>query len=344
MGIHEAARFNNALDLKGIAKILHSFYKQDDFSKLDPGFPRYFKKLQTQEGAEKYVRHIQNLCKLAGTPVLGKRVLDAGCGYGMTSLVLKMMGAEEVVGIDIKKERLGSFQKIVKKFPVDARKVSGLLMSVTDMAFQDQSFNIILVNEAISHYSGLHSFFSEVQRVLKPGGVLIIADGNNALNPLIKHANYKLWQTYEQGPDGITISGHKIEKSIMTQRREIIANYFPSLSVEEVKVLAERTSGLWGDLLREAVEKYIRTGIMPAHYYQKGSCPRNPMIGSLVEMALNPYELKQYISNLGFKVRIYSHFFGARNELLFHLNQVLALMTPLTIYGARAFRIVAKKV
>lgn len=47
----------------------------------------------------------------------GKRVLDLGCGTGMLSLGAALCGAEEVVGIDIDRQSLGTAEQAVTRTP-----------------------------------------------------------------------------------------------------------------------------------------------------------------------------------------------------------------------------------
>ncbi|OGC09213.1 hypothetical protein A2V82_14355 [candidate division KSB1 bacterium RBG_16_48_16] len=331
------------LELRRIAYLLHQLVKYADLFGFGEDFDLYFKRLNSPKGAEIFLRHILNLLRIARAPIYGKSILDAGCGFGMTSLALRLLGAQRVVGIDLKRERLDIFCRMLNSLPFAIDGISMHNMSVTDMAFRDQSFDMILVNEAISHYNDVGRFFNESQRILTPGGVLIVSDGNNYSNPLLRRKNIKLWQTLEQGPDGITVWGHRIEKSLKTQRGEIIADFCPGLHKNEVDMLAATTSGLYGTRLLDAVRRYVATGKKPRQPYSRGRCPRNPVLGTLMEMAFDPYELMRRMSPLGFDVRVHSHFFGARGSLLYYFNRLLSYLSPVTIYGARAFRIVATK-
>jgi 2-polyprenyl-3-methyl-5-hydroxy-6-metoxy-1,4-benzoquinol methylase len=211
------------LELRRIALMLYQLVKYADLFGFGEDFKTYFRRMNTVKGAEVYLRRILHLLRIARAPIYGKCILDAGCGFGMTSLVLRLLGAKWVVGIDLNRERLDVFCRMLHSLPFAIDGVSMYNMSAANMGFRGRSFDMILVNEVISHYSDMGRFFSESKRILTPGGVLIVSDGNNYSNPLIRRKRIKLWQTLEQGTDRITVWGHRIEKSLKTQREEIIA-------------------------------------------------------------------------------------------------------------------------
>ena len=79
------------------------------------GFKKYFDYIHDNNQAVKYVRHLSNLFQLCKVPVTGKRILDAGCGYGLTSLVTRLLGAKEVYGVDLKTDRIMKFGSYLRQ-------------------------------------------------------------------------------------------------------------------------------------------------------------------------------------------------------------------------------------
>jgi 2-polyprenyl-3-methyl-5-hydroxy-6-metoxy-1,4-benzoquinol methylase len=326
-----------------IADLLVQLLTEKRLRSFSPGFYRYFGRLRSSKEALKYVRHLSNLYKLSNVPIRGKRVIDAGCGYGLTSVVTRLLGAGEVIGIDFKLERVQTFKSYLQELLFDVSGVIPIYGDIARTGLKSECFDAMLVNEAISHYGNTEKFLAEARRLLNVGGIIYVADANNACNPLIQWRNRKIWESFEKGPEGVSVYGHKIEKSMQYQRYEIIKDNFPHLSSQQAQQLSESTSGLWGSELVAAVQDYVDTGRLPNLKYQKGMCPRNPQRGSFVEMVLHPKALKRSMDSMGFKTRIYSHFCGARSNTLYYLNRILAAMTPVTIYGARGFRLVACK-
>lgn len=101
-----------------------------------------------------------------------KVVLDVGCGAAGKSLYYLSKGAEKVVGIDVvehyKKEAYDLAEKLGLK---------GFEFYVQDAArtdFPDNSFDTIIMNDAMEHVSQPEVVLNEMHRILKTGGKLYV--------------------------------------------------------------------------------------------------------------------------------------------------------------------------
>lgn len=103
----------------------------------------------------------------------GKRVLDIGCGAGGKTLYYASRGAELVCGIDPvehykeEAEQLARQKGLEHKF----RFVTG---DAAQMPFEDESFDTIIMNDAMEHVDRPRPVLMECRRVLKKGGRLYI--------------------------------------------------------------------------------------------------------------------------------------------------------------------------
>lgn len=100
--------------------------------------------------------------------VSGKRILDVGCGYGFISGALTK--TNKVYGLDISSKLLKFSSKlglVTKKW--DIRK---------GLPFKSNFFNIILANEILEHVFDTDTLLSEIKRVLKKDGTLIVSVPN----------------------------------------------------------------------------------------------------------------------------------------------------------------------
>jgi 2-polyprenyl-3-methyl-5-hydroxy-6-metoxy-1,4-benzoquinol methylase len=293
--------------------------------------------------AQYLMSHIGYLLQLARFNIKGKTVIDAGCGFGATCLVFWLMGAAKVHGVDIYEVTINTINSYLKLFD-DGPAIHCKLGDVADLDYEDETFDLILSNEAISHYNDVDGFISEAYRVLKPGGTLIICDANNGLNLGTAIKTRRIWEAFENGPRNTTLYGHTVVEPFIDIRKKMIREKFTSVTEEQVHFLASRTSGLYGAQLFEACQNYLSNNQTPDYVYKPNQCPVHPESGMYMEYLFNPYQLAKRIEHIGFSTKVYAYFgTGARNFSRRFAIQILRTLTPLTIFFAPVFNIVAKK-
>ncbi len=101
-------------------------------------------------------------------------VLDVGCGIGGSSRILAKDYGFEVTGITISPKQVQratelTSQGVTAKFQVD---------DALALSFPDNSFDVVWSIEAGPHMPDKAKYASEMMRVLKPGGILVVADWN----------------------------------------------------------------------------------------------------------------------------------------------------------------------
>lgn len=109
----------------------------------------------------------------------GKRLLDVGCGTGEYTSRMAL-NFERVDAIDIEPERLELF---ASNHPLNVTIAS---MSVNDLEFEDQTFDVVTMVEVLEHLSEPGGALVEIRRVLKVGGRLLLTTPNRAW-PLEQH-------------------------------------------------------------------------------------------------------------------------------------------------------------
>jgi SAM-dependent methyltransferase len=304
---------------------------------VDPWFHRYFGDLSNDRGLETYVRAEWQMVSLAGG-VRDKVVVDAGSGFGMGSNLLSHWGARRVFSVELHRPMVESHRRMLDQRFTHLRNVHPIRADVSRLPLATASADLLLSIEAISHYYEVDRFLDECARVVKPGGCLIVSDGNNAANPSIRASTEEIWERWENGPHG-PAGCHDIQETLTERRARIIRGLYPDLTPVQVERYAKGTAGLDQSQIRDAIEAHRNGGPEPTLYYQRGQLPRDPDWGYVVERLFDPPELKRSIEQRGFEAQTFAHFGGARNDLILAANLVLRRLPVFRF--AKAFRIVA---
>lgn len=171
---------------------------------------------------------------------------------------------------------------------------------------QSESVDFVLVNEVISHvnFEYLDTVYREISRVLRPGGVVLISDGNNFANVKYKEEFTKFWDSWENGPDGVATDRDVVGECYVSRRRRIIRTQAPELKEDQVEYLALNTSGLFGTGLSAEVERYRRGEEFIARPYVQGMVPVNPSpSGVLIERGFTPQQVIASLDEFGIEGR-----------------------------------------
>ena len=102
-------------------------------------------------------------------------ILDIATGTGDLAINLMKSGADKIVGLDISKGMLDIGRKKIK-----SKKLSEFIQMVIgdseNLPFDDNSFDAITVAFGVRNFENLEKGLSEILRVLKPKGILVILE------------------------------------------------------------------------------------------------------------------------------------------------------------------------
>jgi len=102
------------------------------------------------------------------------RILDIGCGSGISTLELAKLSQGEIVAIDIDQPALDKFDIRIRQAGLTDR-IQALNQSIFGLDFPDESFDIIWSEGSISAI-GFEKGLREWKRFLKPVGFMVVHD------------------------------------------------------------------------------------------------------------------------------------------------------------------------
>jgi SAM-dependent methyltransferase len=102
----------------------------------------------------------------------GDRALDLGCGTGAFTALLAHSGAD-AVGADVAEAALERARRAQPELRFVRVAVEGPL------PFEDHAFDLVWASEVIEHVADTARWLSDVRRVLRPGGSLLLTTPNH---------------------------------------------------------------------------------------------------------------------------------------------------------------------
>jgi len=111
----------------------------------------------------------------------GMRLLDCGCGPGSITVDLAQAVAPgDTIGIDLREDALAQARALARERRI--ANVTFQAASIYQLPFPERSFDAAFVCAVLQHLAAPLAALQEIRRVLKPGGVIGVADGSSTLN------------------------------------------------------------------------------------------------------------------------------------------------------------------
>lgn len=139
-------------------------------------------KIDISNAFNKNSREGQFILKQLPKNLRGKVILDIGCGLGESTVFLAKRGGK-VTGIDISSKALNVGRKLAKLHKV-SRLTNFKIGDIQKLPDKSASIDIV-IGKAVLHHVDLKKAITEVERVLKPGGIAIFSDPFD-YNPIVK--------------------------------------------------------------------------------------------------------------------------------------------------------------
>jgi ubiquinone/menaquinone biosynthesis C-methylase UbiE len=103
--------------------------------------------------------------------IVGKRVLDMGCGSGRYTIAIAKSGAAHATGVDVQAKAFAASQQWCREqgLPVEFRE-----SHVHQLPFADESFDFVFCNGVLHHTSFIERGLAELARVVKRSGAAFL--------------------------------------------------------------------------------------------------------------------------------------------------------------------------
>lgn len=148
------------LSLSGSGKIeIHGMFTDKDRKKCEQLFDKYYAGRKFSRGL--YSERIRKYVSA------GDRLLDAGCGRYL-EFSRELPDDVQVIGIDLE----------ATLETRNGRSPYGIRGNLDSLPFPSGSFDLVISRSVIEHLEHPHKVFQEFQRVLKPGGKVILSTPN----------------------------------------------------------------------------------------------------------------------------------------------------------------------
>lgn len=107
-----------------------------------------------------------------------KSILDIATGTGDIAILMSQTNASKIVGLDISAGMLEVGRKKIEAKNL-SNKIEMIQGDSENLPFENESFDAITVAYGIRNFEHLDKGLSEILRVLKPGGLLVILETSN---------------------------------------------------------------------------------------------------------------------------------------------------------------------
>lgn len=103
-------------------------------------------------------------------------ILDIATGTGDLAIQMaEQTGASEIIGLDLSEGMLREGRKKITKKSLD-QKIEMVQGDSEDLPFENDHFDAITVAFGVRNFENLEKGLSEIQRVLKPGGIFVVLE------------------------------------------------------------------------------------------------------------------------------------------------------------------------
>ena len=160
--------------------------------------------------------HIRHVFQAYLPDIRGMHILEFGCNFGASAIVLAKLGAQ-VTAIDIDQGAVELARANAAMYGLQDDRINFLHVRDTSaMPIDDAVFDIANCNSVLEYVppSLLRSVQHEIDRVLKPGGLIFVSGTSNRLWPVEMHSRKWLVNYVPGFLDQLLFGGKPVEKGV----------------------------------------------------------------------------------------------------------------------------------
>jgi 2-polyprenyl-3-methyl-5-hydroxy-6-metoxy-1,4-benzoquinol methylase len=235
-----------------------------DFDKYEKYGAYHWNDIDKTSLKKLFSRSIPTLCRydrlLRAIPDDARTIVDIGCGDGaLTYLLASREMAREVIGCDMDKIGIDLARDKVIDLPF-SDKITLKNKSISQCEIGPRSVDAIIMCEVIEHVEDVSELLEEIQKIGRPGGVLVIT-------------------TPRKKRDGSKWDQHHVLEYTEDNLYELISQYFPNTTVShfmptpvyylynKMKTLFNILYTLGVNPLNLSLQKYTHVNLCSVSYF-----------------------------------------------------------------------------
>ena len=264
-------------------------------------------------------------------------IIDHGGGTGLFGMLCKEYGIGTVIYNDINKEWTHDAQILGEAVGLASEHyIAGDIDELlTHIKSNDLECDALVSYNTIEHVYNMKELIERIAEIPGENLTVYMSTGANWYNPSIRKTIVPLQVRAEFG-EGDTGMFDGV-KCYFQQRKELIEQYKPGFSDDELSKLSASSRGMMYTDIHKLVDSYLEKGVIPPPPKHKTNTG-DPQNGYWCEHFMDPYELKGWMQEVNFKTRVIIGFYGRpRSKVRRLIASTLNLL--IRIFGTKAISI-----